>query len=337
MLTEEIKSKAKELNFESCGIIAAAPFDEYEQYLDMRIEAFPESKQHYERFYNFTKIPEGAQSIIVCVRRYNKYMMREELNKWIGKNYQFDGRVPYSQEYRDKTEFEMFLKIKGINIFETMIPDRWAAAKAGLGLFGWNNFIYDPNHGSYLYIYTWVIDKALDYDDSPESFVMPQCGEHCRKCVEACPTKAISGSMAMDMAKCAARLTSNSFTGEIPNETIRTQMGQLLYGCDFCQDACPVNADKFNEKEKFPLLDQYEQLLQPESILDMDQDTYEKVLNPRFWYTGPEGLWLWKCNALRSMINSGDPKFFETIKSYRNNDDGRLREIADWGCDKLGI
>ena len=337
MITQEIRDKALGLNFDSCGFIAAAPFDEYARYLDKRVETFPDSKQYYERFYGFIDPPEGAKSIIVCIRRYNKYLMPAGLDTWIGKNYQFDGRLPYSREYRDKAEFEMFLTTKGINIIDAMVPDRWAAAKAGLGKFGWNNFIYDPDHGSYHYIYTWAVDKVLEYDDAPDDMIMHQCGEQCNKCVEACPTKAISGCMAMDMAKCAARLTNNSFTGEIPDENTMSQMNQLLYGCDICQDVCPHNADKFKEKEDFPLLDQYVPLLRLENILSMDQNTYEKVLNPRFWYTGPDGLWLWKCNALRSMVNSGDSAYYDTIREYRNHDDERLREVARWGCEKLNL
>ena len=337
MLAKDIKLKAAQLDYDSCGIIPAVPFDEYKRYLDERVQTFPESKEVYERMYSFVNIPEEAKSIIVCIRRYNKYKVPAGLDKWVGKNYLFDGRMPYSHEFRDKTEFEMYLKTVGINVIECPISVRWAAAKAGLGKFGSNNFIYDPKHGSYLYVYTWVVDKVLDYDETPDDYLLPQCGDHCRKCIEACPTKAMKGSLSMNMPRCAAFLSSNSRLGTIGDETTREQMGQLLYGCDACQDACPLNRDKFNEEETFPLLDRYEQLLRPENILEMDDKTYLDVLNPRFGYAGPEGMWLWKCNALRIMINSGDAAYHSTIKQYRGHEDERLREIAEWGCEKLGL
>ena len=337
MVAQDIKKKALELNFTSCGIIPAETFREYEQYLDDRVAAFPESKEFYSRMYNNVHLPESAKSIIVCIRRYNKYAIPEGLDKWVGKNYLFDGRVSYSNEYRDKTEFEMFLKIGGLNLIECMVPDRWAAAKANLGKFGRNNFIYDPNHGSFLYIYTWVVDKALDYDEPTGDYLMQQCGIHCQKCIEACPTKALEKSLSMNMPACAAFLSSFSASGTISSEEVRQQMGQLLYGCDVCQDVCPANQDKFVEDERFPLIDLYEQILKLENILAMDEETYENILNPRFWYAGPDGLWLWKCNALRAMINSGDSKYHDLITQCCSHDDSRVREIAEWGCKKLGI
>ena len=337
MLAQDIKKKAALLNYTSCGIIPAAPFDQYSRYVDERVESFPGSDEFYERFRGLATLPDEAKSIIVCIRRYNSYKVPQDLDTWIGKNYLFDGRVPYSYEARDKTEFEAYMKAGGINIIECMVPDRWAAALAGLGKFGRNNFIYDPEHGSYLYIYTWVVDKVLDYDETPADFLLPQCGDHCGKCIEACPTKALSASLSMNLPRCAAFISSFSATGIISDEETRAQMGQLIYGCDACQDACPLNQGKFAENGEFPLLDQYEQLLRPENILAMDNDTYVSVISPRFWYAGPEGLWLWKCNALRTMVNSGDPSYHGLIKQSCSHKDERVSEMARWGCETLGL
>ena len=337
MKANDIKQKALQLDFDSCGIIPAKPFDMYTRYLDERIEAFPESKAHYERMYGFAQPPEEAKSIIVCIRRYSKYKMPKGLDRLVAKNYLFDGRIPYSPEYRDKAEFEMFLASGGINVINFQIPARWSAALAGLGKFGRNNFIYDPEHGSYHYIYAFVVDKVLEYDETPDSFLLPQCGDHCEECIKACPTNALAGELSMDMEKCVARITNASSSGEIPDEATMSQMAELLYGCDICQDVCPVNKGKIVEDLDFPLIEIYEHIFQPEAILEMDNDTYLKVLNPRHWYAGPNGLWLWKCNALRSMINSGNPAYHGIIKQYCNHEDERLRRTAIWGCEKLGL
>ena len=337
MNSQDIKQKATRLGYASCGIIPAAPFDEYKKYVEERCLTFPQSRSHYEWLNDFAQLPEGAKSVIVCIRRYNKYKVPQGLDKWVGKNYLFDGRVPYSHEYRDKAEFEAYLKTGGIGIIDFEVPARWAAAKAGLGKFGRNCFVYDPDHGSYHYIYAWVVDKALDYDEEPEDLLMPECSDDCEKCVEACPTNALVGGLSMDMDRCAARLTCYSGSGLPPDEATRLQMGELLYGCDFCQDACPVNRDKFVEEEEFPLLDQYMQILPPERILELGEDTYLSVLNPRFWYARDEGLWLWKFNALRAMINSGDEAYHDIIKRYCDHEDERLNEIARLGCKQLGL
>jgi epoxyqueuosine reductase len=98
-----------------------------------------------------------------------------------------------------------------------------------------------------------------------------------------------------------------------------------------------VNRNKFTETNEYPLLMEYTELMGAESILSMDEDTYKNVLNPRFWYAGEDSLWLWKCNALRSMINSGDSKYHTLIKQHCGNADERISEIAKWGCERLGI
>jgi len=333
MTAQEIKCKAKQLGFTGCGIIPSAAFNEYKQYLDERVASFPESKSLYEPLYDHVRPPETGKSIIVCVRGYNNYRTAKRLNGVIGKLYQFDPRLSYSQEYRAKLEFETYLGTLGIRLLKGAVPARWAAAKAGLGKFGCNNFIYTQEHGSYIWIDTWIVDKELEYDAAPENTLASACNENCRKCIKSCPTKALSDSFSMDRGACVVQLAL--FTKDVPRENLRAKMGQWLYGCDECQDACPLNKDKLNEAEDFPLLSEFEEYLQFEKVLEMDEDTYANVVFPRFWYTGKDGLWQWKCNALRCMINSGDSKYHQLIRQYCNHTDARLREIAEWGCNVL--
>jgi epoxyqueuosine reductase len=84
----------------------------------------------------------------------------------------------------------------------------------------------------------------------------------------------------MDRGKCITNISC--FSKDVPKEDIRSKLGLWLYGCDACQDACPLNKDKFNETEEFPLLPEFEEYLKPENILKMDEETYINILNPRF-------------------------------------------------------
>ena len=331
----EIKRKAKELGYLACGIIPSMVFDEYTKALDDRINSFPESKELYANFYKLAEKNEAAKSIIVTTIRYNKYKVPEKLQGLIGKMYLFDSRLSYSYENRAKLEFETYLKTFGFNILPSNVPVRWAAVKAGLGKFGRNNFIYDPEHGSYIIINTWAIDKELDYDTGDEKSFPSGCNENCQKCVSSCPTAALSGSLSMDMGKCIAR---HSFSAkDALDEKTRSQMGLWIYGCDVCQDVCPLNKDKFKESKEFPLLSEFEEYLKPENLLTMDENTYLNIVDPRFWYIGKDNIWLWKCNALRHMINSGDPKYHSFIKKHCDDPDPRIKELAQWGSNKLKI
>jgi len=310
------------MGFLACGIIPMPAFDEYNKALDQRIESFPESRELYEPLYNQTKKIENAKTLIVCTQSYNNYRVPESLNGLIGKMYLFDSRLSYSEEYRARQEFESFLKTLGIEFLQGSVPARWAAAKAGVGKFGRNNFIYDPVHGSYLTILTWVTDTELEYDEPVEAgltgttqadtTLAEGCSENCRKCINTCPTGALNDSLSMNRGKCIAELSF--FAKELPDEETQTKMGRWIYGCDACQDCCPMNSaeDRGVEagasaraKKDFPLLGDYEKFLKPEFIINMDQVTYENIINPRFWYMGKDNLWLWKANALRNMANSG--------------------------------
>ena len=335
MISQKIKDKALQLGYTACGIIPAATFSEYTQYLEDRANSFPESQTLYKRLYALAQPPEKSKSIIVCTWRYNRYKIPEQLDGMIGKLYQFETIDTADNEYKEYNEFEEYLKTLGMGILEGYIPNRWAAAKAGLGKFGRNNFIFDPEHGSYIWIDTWAVDTELDYDSALENTTLSACNDKCNKCIEACPTKALSGKFSMDRGKCVAQISF--FSKDIPKEGIRAQMGSWIYGCDTCQDACPLNKGKFTAKEEFPNISEYEKYLKLEEILQMDEGTYANVIYPRFGYAGKDGLWLWKCNALRSMVNSGHEKYHGLIKQYCDDPDERISEMAKWGCDKLGI
>ncbi|MCL2378803.1 MAG: hypothetical protein FWC77_06730 [Defluviitaleaceae bacterium] len=331
MLTNKIKEKAVQLGYSGCGIIPAEIFEEYNKSLDERAKSFPESKEFYESQAGRAVPPANSKSIIVCVRGYNHYKIPPKLEKHIGKYYLFHGGIPYSQAFAAKAEFEAFLQVSGIGILKSQPPPvRWAAAKAGLGKFGRNNFIFTNQHGSHTHIDTWVVDTALEYGNPAADYLMPGCKAGCRKCIQACPTKALNGDFSMDRSKCITHLMYEK--KPLPSE-LRAQMGQWLYGCDVCQDVCPMNKGKLTNTEDFPLLSQYEEHIEPEKILLMDDDTYTNIVYPRFWFAGKDATLTWQCNALRCMINSGDARYRKLIQECSNHPEPRIRGIARWGCE----
>jgi len=335
MLSQKIKDKAKELGYLKCGIIPATTFDEYLREIDNRSELFPESKKYYDTYRGWGSLPEGSKSIIVCTQRHNQYKVPKSLEDFFGKMYLFDNRISYTEEYRANTELETYFNMLGLNVLEGMIPDRWSGARSGVGKFGRNNFIYDDTHGSYTLINVWVVDKELEYDPIVEDTNLAACNDGCHLCIKACPTKALSDKFLMDAGKCISRV---QFDGnDALTDEMKEGMGTWFYGCDICQDVCPKNKDKLEESVDYPLLAEFEELLSFESILAMDEQMYKEIVNPRFWYAGEESLWLWKCNAIRCMVNTGESKYHELIKKHCDHEDERIRNMAKWGCKKLGI
>ena len=112
--------------------------------------------------------------------------------------------------------------------------DRAAAARSGLGWFGKSTNILTPSHGSWVLLGQVVTD--LDLEPDPPS--KKTCGS-CVRCIVDCPTGAITAPFVVDNARCISYQTIEN-RGVIPRE-MRPLIGDWIFGCDICQDVCPVN------------------------------------------------------------------------------------------------
>ncbi|HEY8890809.1 MAG TPA: 4Fe-4S double cluster binding domain-containing protein [Clostridium sp.] len=335
-ISTKVKKKAYELGYDLCGIIEAKSFKEFSEYLNVRVEKFPSSTHLYKNLIGLAEPLEKApwgKSIIVCIRRYNKYKVPENLDKLFGKVFLFDGRVENSKEYYGNILFTQYLENQGMKTCQEEVSARWAAVKAGLGYFGKNNFVY-TEFGSFVWIDTWIVDLRMEYDKESDD-KMHSCPEHCHRCVDACPTKALCEDYTMDRGSCIAHLSF--YSSELPSEDIRNQMGTWMYGCDKCQDVCPMNKGKWSDEEHFPEIDNITNLLSLEQILTMDENTFLNVIIPRFWYISKDRIWLWKCNAIRAMVNSKDNKYYDLIKEACKDNNDKIKTMAIWACNKLEI
>ncbi|MYC28542.1 MAG: tRNA epoxyqueuosine(34) reductase QueG [Chloroflexi bacterium] len=112
--------------------------------------------------------------------------------------------------------------------------DRSAAARAGLGWFGKNSNLLTPELGSWVFLGQIITDLELD----PDPPLRKSCGD-CVRCMDACPTGAITTPYVIDNSKCISYLTIEN-RGPIPVE-LRPKMLDWVFGCDICQEVCPVN------------------------------------------------------------------------------------------------
>jgi epoxyqueuosine reductase len=120
------------------------------------------------------------------------------------------------------------------------LVDRAVAQRAGLGWYGKNTTILTKGWGSWVFLAEIVTNLPLG-DGSGNIYDTPlkaSCG-NCEICLHACPTAALPAPYVLDNTRCISYLTIE-LRGSIPLE-LRPLMGNLIFGCDICQQVCPVN------------------------------------------------------------------------------------------------
>lgn len=113
--------------------------------------------------------------------------------------------------------------------------ERELAQHAGLGWIGKNTCLINPEFGSYFLLGEALLSVELEPDPP---FEVDRCGS-CTRCIDRCPTSCILPDRTIDSRRCISYLTIEKHK-VIPPE-YREDIGDWVFGCDICQDACPWN------------------------------------------------------------------------------------------------
>ncbi|HEU5226992.1 MAG TPA: tRNA epoxyqueuosine(34) reductase QueG [Ktedonobacteraceae bacterium] len=215
--------------------------------------------------------------------------------------------------------------------------DRAVAQRAGLGWYGKNTNILTKKWGSWLFLAEIVTNLPL----SADSPIKASCG-NCELCLHACPTQALPNPYELDNTRCISFLTIE-LRGSIPLE-LRPLMGNLIFGCDICQQVCPVNklAEKRLAAQTVSFYPYGHFRPRPETgsspelipLLSLTEEEFrERFRRSPIKRTKRRGFLRNVCVALG---NSGDPQAIPALTKALYDHEPLVRGHAAWALGRIG-
>ena len=243
---ELIVARAHELGFDECRIAAARPAahrNVFEQWIaqgkhgDMAWMARDPARRSDPRI-----VVPGAQSVIVLAHNYFQGAHQHHESHSTRPPHRI-ARYAWNDDYHDLIEKKLralctFLEGHGgtqrAYVDTGPVLERDFATESGLGWNGKSTMQLSRTLGTWFFLCEIITTLALP----PDAPARDMCGK-CTRCIDACPTGAITAPHQLDARRCISYLTIEH-KGPIPLE-YRHAIGDHLYGCDDCLDACPWN------------------------------------------------------------------------------------------------
>ena len=248
--TKWLKEATRELGFDHCGIARAEPLDEDARRLERWLNKGMHGSMHYMANHfdlriDPCKLVPGAKSVITLLLNY--FPGREAIAATPEVPSPRISKYAYGRDYHEVIRAKLNLllqqmrttigEIQGRGFVDSApVLERSWAVRSGLGWVGKNGNLLHKQAGSFFFIATLIVDIELEYD---VPFVGDFCGT-CRKCIDACPTSAISEDKVVDGSQCISYFTIELKDLLIP-DAMKGKFQNWLFGCDTCQDVCPWN------------------------------------------------------------------------------------------------
>ena len=207
------------------------------------------------------------------------------------------------------------------------VMEKPLSAAAGIGWQGKHTNLLSREHGNWLFLGIVITDLEL----APDAPASDHCGS-CSRCLDACPTAAITAPHRIDARRCISYLTIEHH-GPIPEE-FREAIGNRIYGCDDCLAVCPWNRFAEAGQANRAFLPRAE-LAAPAlgDLLQLDEAGF------RAMFAGSPikriGWARFMRNCLIAAGNSGAPGLTGVIERYAGSDEPVLAEAASWANARL--
>ncbi len=296
--THRIKQAALGIGFTKAGITSAEPFDEASDRLNAWVASGAHGVMSYmernqEKRRDVKNILPTAKSILSLALNYN--YGASPVGRTLSPSGERDGlrvrptgenlkisRYAWGDDYHDVIGIMLEKLLEEIKIIAPEAEGRYyvdtgpllekaIAERAGIGWIGKHTNVITQEIGSWVFLSEIVLNLDLE-NDIPAADL---CGT-CTRCIEACPTDAITAPYQLDATKCISYLTielkpENEIAPELAN-----QLEGWLYGCDICQDVCPWN--RFEQQTPLSAFAPRGEnlLLTKEMIEAMEQEEFSK-------------------------------------------------------------
>ena len=341
-LTQHIQSRAHELGFELVGVIPAEESQTIQRYRAWITNGYAGKMGYLERHLplkeDTRKLLQETKSVISLAMNYYTLDPSKELAEDPSRGQ--ISRYAWGDDYHDVIRERLLLLVEFIKdtaetelksrVFVDSGPilEREYAQKAKLGWIGKNTNLINWRSGSWYFLAEVLVSVDLE---SESGTLRGSCGT-CTKCIEACPTDAFVEPNVLDSRLCISYLTIE-LKDSIPKE-LRPKMGNLIFGCDICQEVCPWNSKAISTSE--PAFHPREGNLAPEllTLIGMTQSEFSKK------FKGSPIKRAKRRGFLRNVIvaigNWGARAAVPALKKALVDEEPLVRSHAAWALGQIG-
>ena len=303
-LTLELKNKAKSEGFALAGI-ASIPGSSRLNLRTKALERWLERDYHSEMKWmeadkrkNINLILDGAKSVLAVGYNYlseknierNKFKIAKfgqgkDYHKLINKKLKNIGQWINSELPECKWK---------ICVDSSPLLEKAWAEESGLGWIGKNSNLINKENGSWISLGFMIFNTKFEADEPAK----PLCGQ-CEKCIDKCPTKAITEPFVINSQLCIAYHTIENRDLNLP-ANIEKNLNGWIAGCDICQDICPWNKFVPTNKNIDTHPKKWMQELSLNSLTWKDDEWSENLKGTTLKRIKP---WMWRRNIRASIHN----------------------------------
>jgi epoxyqueuosine reductase len=206
------------------------------------------------------------------------------------------------------------------------VLERDHAAQAGIGWHSKSTMLIDQRLGTWFFLAEILTTLELP----PDEPVPDRCGT-CERCITACPTDAITAPHRLDARRCISYLTIE-LKGVIPLE-LRSLIGDRIFGCDDCLDACPWNRFAQASRESAFSARGSTTGISLREYLELNDDQFRKLFkNSPIKRIKRRGFLRNVCVALG---NVGDPFDLPALERAAADPEPLIAEHAAWAINQI--